>query len=135
MTVTLGQANHIELDNGEVELRPNEMSVLVVDDDRIACEHAQVVLGQLGISCDMALSGRDAIGMVKMRHARREDYNLILVDWKMPEMDGLETTRQIRAIVGHDTPIIILTAYSWDDIEDEARAAGVDTFAAKREEA
>ena len=131
VTITLGQANHIELDNGEVELRPNEMSVLVIDDDRIACEHAQVVLGQLGISCDMALSGRDALGMVKMRHARREDYNLILVDWKMPEMDGLETTRQIRAVVGHDTPIIILTSYSWDDIEDEARAAGVDTFAAK----
>ena len=131
VTVTLGQASHIELDNGEVELRPNEMSVLVIDDDRIACEHAQVVLGQLGISCDMALSGKDALGMVKMRHARREDYNLILVDWKMPEMDGLETTRQIRAIVGHDTPIIILTAYSWDDIEDEARKAGVDTFVAK----
>ena len=107
------------------------MSVLVIDDDRIACEHAQVVLGQLGISCDMALSGKDAIGMVKMRHARREDYNLILVDWKMPEMDGVETTRQIRAIVGHDTPIIILTSYSWEDIEEEARRAGVDTFAAK----
>ena len=131
VTITLGQASHIASDNGEIVLHPHEMSVLVVDDDHIACEHAQVVLGQLGISCDMALSGKDAIGMVKMRHTRREDYNLILVDWKMPEMDGLETTRQIRAIVGHDTPIIILTAYSWDDIEDEARKAGVDTFAAK----
>ena len=107
------------------------MSVLVIDDDRIACEHAQVVLGQLGISCEMATSGMDALEMVRMRHARRADYNLILVDWKMPEMDGLETTRQIRAIVGHNTPIIILTSYSWDDIADEAREAGVDTFAAK----
>ena len=131
VTVTLGQARHIASDSGEAELRANEMNVLVIDDDRIACEHAQVVLGQLGISCDMALSGKDAIGMVKMRRARREDYNLILVDWKMPEMDGLETTRQIRAIVGYNTPIIILTAYSWDDIEDEARKAGVDTFVAK----
>ena len=131
VTVTLGQASHIASNSGEAKLRANEINVLVIDDDHIACEHAQVVLGQLGISCDMALSGKDAIGMVKMRHARREDYNLILVDWKMPEMDGLETTRQIRAIVGHDTPIIILTAYSWDDIEDEARKAGVDTFAAK----
>ena len=131
VTVTLGQASHIASDSGENELRPNEIKVLVIDDDRIACEHAQIVLGQLGISCDMTLSGRDAIEMIKMRHARREAYNLILVDWKMPEMDGLETTRQIRAIVGHDTPIIILTAYSWDDIEDEAREAGVDTFAAK----
>ena len=131
VTITMDQASHIASDDGEIMLHPHEMSVLVIDDDRIACEHAQVVLGQLGISCDMALSGKDAIGMMKMRHARREDYNLILVDWKMPEMDGLETTRQIRAIVGHDTPIIILTAYSWDDIEDEARKAGVDTFAAK----
>ena len=69
--------------------------------------------------------------MVRMRQARREDYNLILVDWKMPEMDGVETTRQIRAIVGSDTPIIILTSYNWEDIEEEAREAGVDTFAAK----
>jgi len=131
VTITMDQASHIASDNGEITLHPNEMSVLVIDDDRIACEHAQVVLSQLGISCDMALSGKDAVGMVKIRHARREDYNLILVDWRMPEMDGLETTRQIRAIVGHDTPIIILTAYSWDDIEDEARTAGVDTFVAK----
>ncbi len=131
VTVTLGQANHILADGGDIEFHPHEMSVLVIDDDRIACDHAQVVLSQLGISCDLVLSGKDAIEMVKMRHARREDYNLILVDWKMPEMDGLETTRQIRAIVGHDTPIIILTSYSWDDIEEEARKAGVDTFAAK----
>ena len=107
------------------------MSVLVVDDDRIACEHAEVILGQVGISCEMVTSGEEALEMVKMRHLRREDYNLILMDWKMPVMDGVETTRRIRSIVGPDTPIIILTSYSWEDIEDEAREAGVDTFAAK----
>ena len=131
VTITLGQANHMILDSESVDLHPHEMSVLVIDDDRIACDHAQLILGQLGISCDMVLSGKDAVEMVKMRHARREDYNLILVDWKMPDMDGLETTRRIRAIVGHDTPIIILTSYNWDDIEEDARKAGVDTFAAK----
>ena len=115
----------------DIELRPHEMSVLVIDDDPVACEHAEVILGQVGIRCEMATSGFDAVEMVKMRHARREDYNLILVDWKMPEMDGVETTRQIRAIVGPDTPIIILTSYNWEDIEEEAREAGVDTFAAK----
>ena len=130
VVVTLGQANHVE-DPEEDDLRPHEMNVLVVDDDRIACEHARVVLGQLGISCEIVLSGREAVEMVKMHHARRDDYNLILMDWKMPEMDGLETTRQIRAVVGNDTPIIILTSYSWEDIEEEAREAGVDTFAAK----
>ena len=105
--------------------------MLVIDNDRIACEHAILILEQVGISCEMALSGKEGIEMVRMRHARREDYNLILVDWKMPEMDGVETTRQIRAIVGNHTPIIILTSYNWDDIEEEAREAGVDTFAAK----
>ena len=131
VTITLGQSNHRTASGEDIDLRPHEMSVLVIDDDRIACEHAQVVLGQLGISCEMATSGKDALELVRMRHARREDYNLILVDWKMPEMDGLETTRQIRAIVGHATPIIILTSYSWEDIAEEAREAGVDTFAAK----
>ncbi len=131
VVITLTQAEHQPVNASDAELRPHEMSVLVIDDDRIACEHAQVILGQVGISCEIVTTGREAVEMVKMRHARREDYNLILVDWKMPEMDGLETTRQIRAIVGWDTPIIILTSYNWEDIEQEAREAGVDTFAAK----
>ena len=131
VTITLGRSGHIASDGEDIELRPHEMSVLVIDDDRIDCEHAQVVLEQVGISCEVVLSGREAVEMVRMRHARREDYNLILVDWKMPELDGVETTRQIRAIVGQNTPIIILTSYNWDDIEKEAREAGVDSFAAK----
>ena len=133
VTVTLGQSDHVASgpDADDMELRPHEMSVLVIDDDRIACEHAQLIMEQVGVSCETVLTGRDAVEMVRMRHARREDYNLIIVDWKMPEMDGIETTRQIRSIVGEHTPIIILTSYNWEDIEDEAREAGVDTFAAK----
>ena len=131
VTVTLGQADHIAAEEEGIELRPHDMSVLVVDDDRIACEHAQLVLEQVGISCETVLTGKAAIELVRMRHARREDYNLIIVDWKMPEMDGIETTRRIREIVGNHTPIIILTSYNWDEIEEEARLAGVDTFAAK----
>ena len=107
------------------------MCVLVIDDDPIACDHAQIILGQVGISCEKALSGAEGIEMVKVRHARREPYNLILLDWKMPDIDGLETSRRIRSAVGHETPIIILTSYSWEDIEEEAREAGVDSFAAK----
>ena len=131
VTVTLGQTDHQSAKGKDTELRPHEMSVLVVDDDRIACEHAEVILSQVGISCEVVMSGKEAVEMVKVRHARRDDYNLILVDWKMPEMDGVETTRQIRSIVGPETPIIILTAYNWEDIEEEAQEAGVDTFAAK----
>ena len=130
VTLTLTRAHH-QLHGDEADIKLHEMSVLVVDDDRIACEHAQIVLSQVGVSCETVESGREAIDMVRMRHARRDDYDLILVDWKMPDMDGIETTRQIRAIVGEGTPIIILTSYSWDDIIDEAKSAGVDTFVAK----
>ena len=131
VTVTLMQANHETGGSDEFELHPHEMSVLVIDDDRVACDHARLVLSHLGITCEVVLSGEQAVELVKLRHARREDFNLVLVDWKMPGMDGVETTRQIRSIVGNDTPIIILTSYNWEDIEGEAREAGVDTFASK----
>ena len=131
VTVTLMQVDRETDEADEFELHPHEMSVLVIDDDRIACEHAQLVLSHMGIICETVLSGEEAVELVKTRHARREDFNLILVDWKMPGMDGVETTKQIRSIVGNDTPIIILTSYSWEDIEGEAREAGVDTFASK----
>ena len=115
----------------EGELNPKEMNVLVIDDDPIALEHAQIVLGQIGINCETAQSGAEGIEMVKIHHGRRADYDLLLVDWKMPELDGVETTRRIRAIVGNDTPIIILTSYNWDEVAEEARCAGVDTFVPK----
>ena len=92
---------------------------------------AQIILGQVGISCEKALTGEEGVEMVKVRHARRDPYDLILVDWKMPEMDGVETTRQIREAIGHESAIIILTAYRWDDILEEALQAGVDGFLAK----
>ena len=131
VTLTLTLANHEIHSSDEIDIQPQDMSVLVIDDDHIACEHARIILGQVGVHCETVLSGKEAVDMVRMHHARREDYNLILVDWKMPEMDGIETTKQIRSIVGDGTPIIILTSYSWDDIVDEARAAGVDTFVSK----
>ena len=109
----------------------HEMCVLVIDDDPIACEHAQIILGQVGISCEKAMTGLDGLEMVKLRHARREPYNLILVDWKMPDLNGVETTRLIREAVGDETPIIILTAYNWEDVMEEAKEAGVDSFVAK----
>ena len=131
VTVTLIDCDRESAGEDADMLHPHEMFVLVIDDDPIACEHAQLVLGQVGVNCECALSGAEGLQMVKVRHARREPYNLILVDWRMPEMDGIETTRQIRAAVGNDTPVVILTSYNWDEIMDEAKTAGVDTFAAK----
>ncbi len=131
VTITLTQADRETGEAEEFDLNPHEMSVLVVDDDRIACEHAQLVLSHLGITCKTVLSGEEAVELVKIRHTRRDDFDLLLVDWKMPGLDGVETTRQIRSIVGNDTPIIILTSYNWEDVEEEARDAGVDSFASK----
>ena len=131
VTVTLIDSDRKSVDEEENVPQPHEMCVLVIDDDPIACEHAQLVLGQVGVNCETAMSGAEGLEMAKVRHARREPYNLSLVDWRMPDMDGLETTRQIRAAVGTETPVIILTSYNWDDIADEAKAAGVDTFVAK----
>ncbi len=131
VTLTLTESIHELAAYEEGELHPDQMSVLVIDDDPVACEHAQLVLGQVGIRCDAAPSGEKGLEMVKMHDVRREPYNLLLVDWKMPDMDGIETTRQIRAAVGYDTPIIILTSYNWDDVAEEAKEAGVDTFVAK----
>jgi CheY-like chemotaxis protein len=115
----------------EAGLVPHEMSALVIDDDPIALEHAEIVLSQVGIGCETAESGWEGVDKVRLRHGRRDDYNLVIIDWKMPEMDGLETTRQIRKIVGNNTPVIILTSFNWDEIADEAHEAGVDTFVPK----
>ena len=131
VTVTLIDCDQKSAEEEEKTLHPHELCVLVIDDDPIACEHAQLVLGQVGVNCEKALSGAEGLQMAKVRYARREPYNLILVDWRMPDMDGMETTRQIRDAVGTETPVIILTSYNWDEIADEAKAAGVDTFVAK----
>ena len=131
VTVTLMNSKLSKTEDEDIKINPQEMSVLIVDDDEIAGQHAKLVLEKIGIASDFVNSGKEAIEMVKLRQARRLPYNLILVDWKMPEMDGVETARQIRAIVGNESTIIILTAYRWDDILDEALAAGIDSFIAK----
>ena len=132
VSVTLMDSQNKEPESGnEDEIRLQDMTVLIVDDDPVACEHGQLVLQKAGISAETVSSGAEAIEHVKLRQARRDPYNLILVDWQMPEMDGVETTRRIRELVGNDSAIIILTAYRWDDVLEEALAAGVDSFIAK----
>ena len=130
VSVTL--LNAVKHDGSEnFEIRPEELGVLIVDDDPVACEHARLVLEKAGVAADVAQSGLEAIEMVQLRHARRDPYNLMLVDWKMPEMDGIETARRMREIVGPETAIIILTAYRWDDVLEEAFEAGADSFIPK----
>ena len=131
VTVTLNDSDRVHSIEKELNIHPGDLSVLIIDDDPVACEHAKLVLEGAGISSEIANSGEEGIQMVNLRHVRHEPYNLILVDWQMPGMDGIETTRKIREIVGNESAIVILTAYKWDDIFDEALNSGVDSFIAK----
>jgi signal transduction histidine kinase/CheY-like chemotaxis protein len=132
VTVTLMDSAQTGGDgDNDIDVQIRKMSILVIDDDPIACQHAKLVLEKEGISCETVLSGREAIEQVRVHQARNKPYELILVDLKMPEMDGVQTTREIRKIVGHDSAIIIITAYKWDDVLDEAVNAGVDSFISK----
>ena len=131
VTVTLMDSAYPESDTEDNDINLGELSVLVIDDDPVACEHARLVLGKAGIACETVLSGREAIEMVRLRLARQKPFDLLLIDLKMPEMDGVETAREIRRIVGHETAIIIITAYKWDDVLEEAGSAGVDSFISK----
>ena len=132
VSVTLQDSERKSVANDdEIEIRPSELTVLVIDDDEVALDHAKLVLSKAGIKADTALSGFEAVEMVKLRHARRDPYKLIIVDWQMPEMDGVETTRKIREATGNESTVIILTSYNWDDVLEEALAAGVDSFIAK----
>ena len=130
-TVTVTLKTTDRKSSTSVEVRPQDMRVLIIDDDPVACEHAKLVLEEVGIVSDSCFSGKAALEMLEVAHARRQAYNLILVDLRMPEQDGVEVTRQIRKLYNGESTIIILTAYSWDDIMEEALDAGVDSFMAK----
>ncbi len=107
-------------------------NMLVVDDDKLLCESTVKALGSIGISADWTLSGESAIQMVEERHKKREDYHIILLDWKLPDMDGIATARELRRrLGGNNIPILIISAYDWSDIEKEAKAAGVSGFISK----
>ncbi len=108
-----------------------DLGALVVDDDQIICESTCVLLDELGMKSEWVLSGSEAVERVVERHESGDGYFVVLVDWKMPGMDGVATTREIRRRVGDDVPIVIITAYDWSDIEAEARAAGANGFIGK----
>ena len=112
-------------------ISPKDLRVLVVDDEEIAAEHARIVLDEAGIKADTCYSGKEALNMLEVCHAKHEPYNLVLLDWKMPEMDGLDVAKQIRQRYDKETTVIILTSFNWDEIMDEALHAGVDSFLAK----
>ena len=108
-----------------------QLPVLVVDDDRVCCENTVALLEEIGIDGEWVTSGQEAVERTIARYKKKEQYFAVILDWKMPGMDGIETARRIRKHVGKDVTIIILSAYDYAEIEQEAREAGVDEFIAK----
>ena len=107
------------------------MDVLIVDDDEIFLDTAVDTLESLGVTADHAGSGLEALGMITHRHQSGRDYSVVILDWKMPDLDGIETIRRIRAEVGAATPILLVSSYDWSDIEDKAKEAGANGFVSK----
>ena len=108
-----------------------DLPVLVVDDDKNASEMTCLILENIGMKGEYVLSGKEAVQRVWEHHRNNQDYFAVILDWKMPEMDGIETARAIREKVGSDVPIIILSAYDFSSVEEEARRAGVNGFISK----
>jgi len=129
VTVTL--RNGDQAAGPESTIDTQALNVLVVDDDRIAAEHAQSVLDEVGIRADVCTSGEEALRMMDVAHQKQKPYNLVLMDWIMPGMNGLETSAEISKQFGGESTVVVLTAYNWDDIHDEAERVGVDNFLTK----
>ncbi len=131
-----GSEFHVVLDlekatEPEQEMILPDWNALVVDDDEQLCQSAAASLKAIGVKADWTLSGMSAIQMAEKQHQKQDDYHIILLDWQMPDMDGIETARQLRKRLGEDVPILLISAYDWSDIEAEARAAGINGFISK----
>ena len=118
-------------DRQREDMKLEPMDVLIVDDDEVLLETAADTLESLGLRADRASSGAEALGLVSSRHASGRDYGLVILDWKMPEIDGLEMIRRIRKEVGLKPPILLISAYDCSDIEDTAKEAGANGFVSK----
>ena len=113
------------------EMRFDDVDVLIADDDPILLDTAVDALESLGITAERANNGLEALEMTHRRHEAGKDYDVVILDWKMPDMDGFETTKRIRAEIDTRIPILLTSAYDWSDIEDEAKEAGANGFISK----
>ena len=107
------------------------LHILVADDDFDVCDSTTRMLAEMGMRADWTLSGREAVLRAKQAKERGDSYGVFLIDWKIPDLNGLETARQIREIAGETPPILLVTAYDWSAIREEAISAGVTGFCNK----
>jgi len=113
------------------EMHLENVDILLVDDDDILLETAKDALDSMGAGAYTANSGEQALSMIRSRHAQGKDYDIVIIDWKMPEMDGVEAVRIIRNEMNLHVPILLISAYDWSDIEKQAKNAGVNGFIGK----
>ena len=131
-----GSTFHVTLDlqKSEVDLEGMmlpEWNILVVDDNQDLCESTVENLRELGAHAEWTLNGMNAIEMIEERHHQKDDYKFVLIDWKMPGMDGVETIREIRKRVGMDIPIFLISAYDWSDMEGAVDESMIEGFISK----
>ena len=107
------------------------LRALVADDDTNTCLNVSTMLSKIGMRPEWTISGREAVIRTRYAMEQGDEFSVYIIDWLIPDMNGIEIVRQIRKVIGDSCPIIILTAYDWADIEDEARAAGVTAFCEK----
>ncbi|MCH5267978.1 MAG: response regulator [Lachnospiraceae bacterium] len=119
-----------DLDEAD-ELNLESLKILVADDDKFAAETTKEILDSMGMDATCVYGGEEAIDEVLRQHEKGEDYAAAILDWKMPNVDGVQATAEIRQKVGESVPIVILSAYDWTDIEQEAKDIGVNAFIAK----
>ena len=132
----VGTEFQVVLDLERAEERMEDMilpdwNMLVVDDDQQLCESTVDSLCSIGIRAEWVLNGESAIRTAVQRHTSHTDFHVILLDWKLPDMDGIQTARELRRQLGNDVPILLMSAYDWSEIEEEARAAGISGFLMK----
>jgi len=131
-----GSEFHITLDLEKADTKEVEMilpswKMLVVDNNEDLCLSAVSSLKEIGINAHWATSGKKALEMVQRCHEEGKDYEIVLLDWKMPEMDGIHTAREMHKLLGQNIPILIISAYEWSEIEEEAKEVGIQGFISK----
>jgi len=120
-----------EADRQREDMQLDSIDILIVDDDETMLETTVDIIESLGASAELAQNGLEALGMIEHRHLAGRDYDAIIIDWRMHEIDSLETIRRIRAEIDADIPILLISAYDWSDIEDRAKEAGANAFISK----
>ena len=131
-----GSEFHVTLDLERAETPEEEMilpewNLLVVDDDQQLCESTAASLKSIGVKADWTLNAEGALEMLDRRAKARDHYHIILLDWKLPDMDGISAAKEIRRRFGDETPIMLISAYDWSEIEAEAKNAGITGFISK----